>query len=265
VGFNRPNDLGMPCAGCLGFSADTVWVEPNQFVSSGSTGLYYTVLQEDGWSGNLSVTFALTGAGVLIQDMIVTGTLTKGQGLLVLSGSAVIPQTTYSGAATLTVTTTATPADGSSPFILKSFALMQVGTTGIRRVVQVFAGLNAPNESEFPCTSCGPPGAVGVQPYQFPQPGAGAAEYVVFQTDGWDGGVDSTMDLVDRGKIVESQSLGASIADRGPFLTMISVGTFPAGNGYTGPATLVVTTTATSRRGSGQPVTFRSFSPLYIQ
>ena len=265
VGFNAPNTLGLPCTSCLGFPAGTVWIQPDHFVSAGSSGLYYAVFQENGWSGNLNSNFQLSGGGGVLQDVILNGTLTNGQGLLVLSASETIPDTTYSGPATLTVTTTATPNDGSPPFILASMVDMMVGTTNIRGVVQVFAGLNASNDDLFPCTDCGPPGTIGIQPDQFPQPGTSAVEYVLFESAGWYGTVNSTMDLIEKSGVVQSLPLGALIDSRDTVLTLISADFSPAGNGYIGPAALRVSSTATSRHGSGEHFTYKSFSPLTIQ
>jgi len=266
VGFNQPNTLGLPCAGCLGYPATTVWVQPNQFVSSGSNGLYYAVFQENGWSGDLSAAFNLIGAGGVIQTTILNGTIANEQDLLVLSGNATIPETTYSGPNKLVVTTTTTPSDGSSPFSLISSVDMEVGAAGIRRLVQVFGGLSAGKTFGCSCVHCGPPGAAWVEPDLFPGPGTGAVEYVLFQADSWLGTVSTTIDTIEAGKIVQTTGLGGEIAGYlSRSVAWFGVDASPAGPEYAGPATMRVTTTAASELGSGQPFTLQSFCPLNIQ
>src|ERR1700691_2690545 len=263
VGFNQPNDLGMPCSGCLGFSSSTVWVQPNQFVSPGSTGLYYAVFQNGGWSGSLSASFVLRGGGAVIQNTVINGSVSSSQDFFVLSGNATIPQTSYSGPAVLVATTTATPGDGSSPLTLTSSAVMMVGTAGIYGLVQVFAGIGM-GSNVFPCTGCGPPGAVGIQPNQILGPGGGGSEYVVFQAHDWEGSVTSTLDVVEKSGVTQSQTLVASIEGH-DVVSVVGGGTIEAGSSYSGPASLRATSTATSRRGAFESFTFQSFSPFYIE
>jgi hypothetical protein len=265
AGFNKPNDMGLPCAGCLGFSGGTVWIQPNHFVSSGSEGLYYAVFEQNGWSGGLSVDFQLSGGGNIIQDIVVNGAMSASQSLVVLSGAATIPQTTYSGPAALTVTTTGTPDDGSAPVVMSSSVAMMIGATGIRGIVQVFAGISGTDPSHFglPCTDCGPPGTVGVVPMSFFGPPF-AIEYAVFQAHEWEGSTTCTATLVAQGKVIP-QPLSCGLVEGTDVVTMFSSGANPGVPGYTGSASLRVITNAISRRGVYQTFVLGSFAPLYFE
>jgi len=268
IGFNQPNTQGAPCANCFGVYG--VVVQPNQFVSSGSTGLYYAVFQENGWTGSVSTTFHLSAAGTVIQTMVLNGTVTSGQGWVVLSGNATIPTTTYSGPADLTATTTATPADGLPPFALSSYGPMVVGTTGAHHLVQAFAIYSSSLFGSYPCLMdcvAGLPGAMAVQPAQFQQPGVtAAASYVFFQADGWKGQVHMNFDVVEAGKVVFSQYIGGYIGGQAALsVSGFGVDGGAPGGGYVGPAILNVTTTAVPQYGVQTPFTLKSSSVVEVE
>jgi len=271
VGFNQPNDYGLPCVNCLSYTDGTVFVQPNNFVSSGSAGLYYVVLQANGWAGEIDASFKLVGGRNVIQRMTFSGTITAGQTTIVLSRSATIPQTTYSGRAVLEVTTTATPSDGSPQFFLKSSAIMEIGKTGTHRLVQVFAGLSYSSAGQGfrPCAypDCGPPGTIGVLPAQFPEPSSPPAYYVAFQADGWIGTVNMTYDLIERGKLVQSYSQAGGIAQahsHGHLVAVFGYGGSLSGP-HVGPAIVRVITKAGSHHGATKAFTLQSSSPIEIQ
>jgi hypothetical protein len=261
VGFNQPNNLGLPCAGCFGLSGGTVVFQPNQFVSSGSEGLYYAVFQEDGWSGSLSASFQLTGAGSTIQSITVNGSIVSGQGVAVLSANASIPQTTFSGRGALMVTTTATPSDGSAPITLMSWVEMEVAATGPQRFIQLLVGV----ESEF----CGPrfgecelpEGAIAVQPAQFYKEAPGGF-YSVFQAGGWLGGLLINGEVVREGKVLFHYTLYGGVSDsQAHSIVWYSESGAPLGV-QTGSGTLRVTVTATPQDTSAQPFTLTSTSAI---
>jgi hypothetical protein len=258
VGFNKPNEHGLPCLSpCLGAPSGTVLIQPHHFISSGSKGLYYAVFQGTGWGGNLSASFQLSAKKEIIQQMTVQGAL-KGQGLTVLSGSTTIPQTNYSGPAILTVTTTATPSDGSPAFTLTSLVGMQIGKVGIRRLVQVLAGVSL-TASVIPCVGCVTlPDAVAVQPIAF-LPTQGTL-YAVFQGVKWAGNVKTTFDLLEGTHVGWSVSTGGIVSGS---LAMIKVDPSLAAS-YSGSAAIRVTTLATPA-GHNTGFTLKSYEPVEVQ
>lgn len=273
AGFNQPNDEGMPCAGpCLGLPSGMIAVQPNSFVSPGGAGLYYAVFQTFDWTGTLSVTFALKEGGSVVQTATVEGTVDQtpdqARSALVLSAAATIPDTPFVGPGTITATTVATPTQGESA-VLTSYATLEFGTSGERRLVQVFAGMSSSNGgNEYPCAypECqiaNFPGTVVVQPEQF-QFGDFSAYYAVFQADDWQGSVKGTCDVIEEGKTVYSIGVDGVIAGQGgsPVELFASSGS-PIPGDYVGPATLWTATTATQR--GGNQFTLTTYTPVEIQ
>jgi hypothetical protein len=265
VGFNQPNDLGLPCASpCLLSPAGSVIIQPNQFILPGSQGLYYAVFQENGWSGNISVNFQLAAAGNNMQSIAVDGVITNGQGVTVLATGAEIPQTNYVGTATLTATATATPSNGGAPIILTSYSTLEIGGAGSRRLVQAFAGIGVVVCGPPNCSPTMPANAVVVQPNMFPDYTAAPIYYAVFQADNWQGQVQGTCDLLKHGKVIFSTSIGGPIIGQGGHpVTVLSSGGTSLNSADVGPAGLSVTTIATQR--TGNQFTLVSYAELEIQ
>jgi hypothetical protein len=266
AGFNQPNDLGAPCASpCFGTPAGTVVVQPNQFVSSNSTGLYYVVLQTNHWTGTLSTTFELSEAGAVVQT-VTTGTSVgtdQAAAALVLSAAATIPQNSYVGPGVLTATTTATSGDDGPLLTLQSHSTMQVGGAGTRRLVQAFAGISEP----APCagTTCGvPSGTVAVHPDQFPRPNTAGVYYAVFQADGWVGSLSAICEVTESGAVVQTVPITGFVAGSQAY-SVVAIGEagVPLPGSYVGPAAMIVTTTASA--GGGTPFTLTSYSPLQVE
>jgi hypothetical protein len=271
AGFNQPNDLGTPCTGpCFEVPAGTVVVQPNHFVSSNSAGLYYAVFQTNDWAGNLSVEFTLSEAGSVVQTVTTTGTISAAQARspVVLSAAAAIPQSSFVGPATLTATTTATPNNGGQPLTLKSYATLEVGGSGTRRLVQVFVGLSG-SDAPFatPCAYPGcqfgiPPGSVAVQPVQFQANGDSSVYYSVLQANDWRGDVTGTFDVIEAGKVVYAVPFGPAYI--GYALQVVGEDSSPLETNYIGPATLEVNTNATQQGGINQ-FDLTSYAPVVYQ
>ena len=266
AGFNQPNDLGAPCASpCFGTPAGTVVVQPNQFVSSNSTGLYYVVLQTNHWTGTLSTTFELSEAGAVVQT-VTTGTSVgtdQAAAALVLSAAATIPQNSYVGPGVLTATTTATSGDDGPLLTLQSHSTMQVGGPGARAVVQVFVGLS----ESLPCTgpTCGVPSsdALTVHLDQFPNHGSGGLYYAVFQADGWYGTLVGAADVTEGGSVVQTLPLGGFIAPSEAYSVKVLSST---SSPLPGEGLAILSSTITASPGGGQtPFTLTSYSPLQVQ
>jgi hypothetical protein len=125
---------------CYGIPSGAVALQPNMFISPGVSTTWYAVFQTGAWSGSLSVTFDLVEAGVVAQSA--TGSATAGGNSTVLvTVSQSAPSNGYNGAATLAVSTAATPTGGGAPARLNSSADIQVGTGGAQIAVAM-AGIS---------------------------------------------------------------------------------------------------------------------------
>ncbi|HXM46060.1 MAG TPA: hypothetical protein VN924_32805, partial [Bryobacteraceae bacterium] len=265
AGFNQPNDLGAPCASpCFGTPAGTVVVQPNQFVSSNSTGLYYVVLQTNHWTGTLSTTFELSEAGAVVQTVTTGASVGTDQAAaaLVLSAAATIPQNSYVGPGVLTAATTATPSNGGAVLTLQSHSTMQVGGAGTRGLVQVFGILS----ESLPCTgaTCGAPsGAVTVNLDQFPSSGSGGGYYAVFQADGWYGDLAITFEVAEGGSVVQTLHRDGFVAPSEAY-SVQSLGS--TSSPLPGKGLAILSSITTASPGGGQtPFTLTSYSPLQVQ
>jgi hypothetical protein len=267
AGFNQPNDVGLPCASpCFQLPSGTVAVQPNSFVSGNSAGLYYAVFQTDGWTGDLSTTFELSEAGNVVQTVTAGGSIGTDQATaaVVISTSATIPDTGYSGPATIRVTTTATRSDGSAPFTLESFAPLEVGTTGTHRLVQAFAGVTPTPPCLGLCFAV-PTESVTVQLGGFVTPSLLGDFYAIFQAGGWDGILDLTFDVTEAGKVFQITTTRGTVAGSQAY-SVVEVGAsgyIPQG-GYNGPAVLKLTTAALPRNGA-PPFNLSSYTTLQVQ
>jgi hypothetical protein len=254
--------------------AGTVVVQPNQFVSSNSAGLYYAVFQTNGWTGKLNVNFSLSEAGAIVQTVAVTGSVSPEQArsVVVLSGSATIPQSAFVGSATLTATTTATPSNGGEPFTLESYSTLEVGGAGARRLVQAFVGISSSDGGTglpfaYPaCPFSIPPGTVLVQPAQFQSSGDHSTYYSVFQANDWQGDVQGTCDVIEAGRIVYTVPFGPGYVggQGGHPVQLLGEDGQPLQGNYIGPAMLRVTTNATQQGGVNQ-FTLTSYAPIVVQ
>ena len=249
-------------------------IQPNHFVSSGSTGLYYAVFQTNGWTGNLTATFSLSEAGTVVQTMIASGTVSEDQAYaaIVLSVAATMPQSAFVGPAMLTASTIAVPSDGGPTLNLTTYATLEFGGTGTRKLVQAIVGISSSNgESGFPCDTphCAiqiPPGSVAIQPAAFlGVPDGGTIYYAVVQANGWGGEIQSTAEVTLKGHLLYTIGLGGIVAGRQEDYSVVLFGSGGYVRfGYSGPAVLTVTSVATSSSTRGQ-FTTTSYAPLQLQ
>jgi hypothetical protein len=221
----------------------------------------------NGWTGDISATFQLIAAGNVIQTMAANGSTAGEVGLpVVVSVNATIPATDYVGPAELLVTSVATPSAGGEPVTLTSSAVLEVGTSGIRRLVQVFALVNAV-DSLFPCTRRGPPACplglppdtVIVAPVNFLSPSTQGFAFTLFQSDGFTGDVRCTYDIIESGKIVETVTSRSNVDGAGMWIQ--GSGWQPSPRDYVGAATMRVTTLAVAD-GANNPFTLKSCSAI---
>jgi len=271
AGFNQPGQ-GTPCAApCFGAPAGAVVIQPEGFVVASSSGLYYAVFQTNGWTGDLTTTFTLSEAGVVVQTATATGSVSTANAYsaIVLSVPTIMPQNSFVGPATLTATTTALPSGGGSPQGSKTYATLQVGGAGARRLVQAFVGISSIGPAQaFPCAApeCPfsiPAGSVMVQPAAFQNaPGNGNIYYIVVQANDWLGEVAGTAQVIEDGHVRGRASVGGLVSF--PYSVIVGAGSGPALNGYPGPAILRVTTTATERGGTNR-FTLTTYAPLEVE
>lgn len=271
AGFNQPRQ-GTPCAApCFGAPAGAVVIQPESFVVSSSSGLYYAVFQTNGWTGDLTTTFTLSEADVVVQTATATDSVSTANAYsaIVLSVPAIMPQNSFVGPATLTATTTALPSGGGSPQGLKTYATLQVGGAGTRRVVQAFVGISSIGTADaFPCAApqCPfsiPSGSVMVQPAAFQGvPGNGSVYYIVIQANDWLGEVAGIAQVIEAGHLLASTSVGAIVSS--PYSVIVGATDGPALYGASSPATLRVITTATQRGGTNR-FTLTTYAPLEVE
>jgi len=115
----------------------------------------------------------------------------------------------------------------------------------------------------LPCVGLGgidcygvPPNNVVVQPVSFITPNTTPIWYAVYQTNGWTGTLTATFSLIEKGSVVQTATQSA-IADGGASVIMITTPQAVPTNGYVGPVTFTVTTTAMPT-GGGMPGTLKS-------
>jgi hypothetical protein len=184
--------------------------------------------------------------------------------LVTVSQSA--PSNGYNGAATLAVSTAATPTGGGAPARLNSSADIQVGTGGAQIAVAM-AGISQSSIDGPPCLNNGhssscffypgvPIGAAVVWPDNVtaPTPGTSGIWYAILQSGDWKGEVRHLIfTLIEQGSTVMTYPGGGGDVLRENNTLFAGVGELPAvpNNGYVGPAAFTVTGRAGESRGGG--------------
>ena len=143
----------------------------------------------------------------------------------------------------------------------------QFGATGIRHLVQAFAGFNQPNDFGTPCASpcfASPAGTVVVQPNHFVSSNSAGIYYAVFQADGWIGDLSTTFELSEAGSVVQTLTITGSISAKQAHSAVVLSGNadIPQSS-FVGLAALTATTTATPDAG-GAGFTLKSSSQLQV-
>jgi len=138
--------------------------------------------------------------------------------------------------------------------IVKAGGSLSATATKAPQLLQVMAGISVAGSTDggFPCgTGQGyvcfgvPSGSVVVQPYQIMAlPETASLVYnAVFQAENWEGTVGALFQLREAGKTVQTGGPGGTIV---PLTTwLFGMSNSPPVNGYVGPVTVDVTTTAT--------------------
>lgn len=279
AGISQGNGT-LPCVnpggpnGCYGVPNGAVAVQPYHFIPPNQQEYYYAAFQTGNWSGTLSVTFQVLEKNVVIQTVTAPAVSVGTNAVALVSLPQSIPDNGgYIGPAKLTATTTATPAAGGTAVTLASSAALQIvkaggAPTAIAHgpgLLQVIAGISsmACATGQGPYCYGVPVGAVAVQPYQITTVPAFAQSYfIVIQAEDWAGTVDAPFELIEAGK-----NLGVVGGAAGTVIPLTTFcfaggGTFP-NNGYVGPASVNITTTATAgQRGSNR--TLHSGTKLQI-
>jgi len=123
-------------------------------------------------------------------------------------------------------------------------------------LVQGLVGAQTAGGTGTPCVSPGvngcfgtPPGTVVVQQNLLLPPNVGVTYYATFQTGQVRGGATVLFEIVEGGTVVQQTTVnGVAILPNSTIL--VGTGTGTPNNGYVGPATLTVTTTATLDGGA---------------
>jgi len=263
IGLTGANGTA-PCVGdgtaaCYGIPNGAVALQPDMLPAPGASSTWYAVFQTAAWSGSLSVSFELLESGASVQTAAGSATAAQNSTILVTVPQSV-PSNGYSGAATLAVTTTATPTGGGTPATLKSAVEIEVGATPAHQVVIALAGPSGfvSDTNSPPCIggepgSCynAPAGVAVAWPLNVSAP-SDAIWYAIFQAGDWRGGFQgSTFTLTERGAVVAT--LGGPSSGGGPSgLAFTGAVVLPVSNGYAGPATFGATTTAIGRHGNSK-------------
>lgn len=262
VGMTATNGTA-PCVGdgtteCYGIPSGAVAIQPDMLPAPGATPTWYAVFQTAAWAGNLSVTFELLESGVPVQSA--TGSATAAQNSTTLvTVPQTVPSNGYSGPATLSVTTTATPTSGGTPFTLRSAVEIEVGASPKHQVVIALAGYSQGGVgSSTPCIGGAPDGCYGVPlgvavlwPQNVWVSNYTTAWYAIFQAGNWRGTLQNTIfTLTERGNVV--MTYGPSTYGGGPDGLVQAGAGLSTGphNGYMGTANLAVAATAVGRHGS---------------
>jgi hypothetical protein len=278
LGFGIPSSPSAPepCVStgtpgfCYGVPAGLLVVPTNLLVPPGTAGVFYLSIETASFSGTADTTFRLFESGTLVLRMTVLGAAISPNSKAIIAQTGAIPAGTYTGPATLTANTIVTPQGGGTPVGLRATTQLYIvppptgdespsATTGAGpRIAQGFVGFGVGPGATLPgpCVGSGAanfcygvPSGMAVLPLDLiVWPNMGGGYYVSIETANANGGVSTSYQVVEEGKVVLRLTAGpyAILGNRTVFFAEEDL--VPAGT-YAGQATVIATTTVTPRDG----------------
>lgn len=276
LGFGVPSSSGAPepCVGtgtagfCYGVPAGLLVVPTNLLVPAGTSGVFYLSLETADFSGTADTILRLYESKAEVLRMEVTGSTINANAKTIIARAGEIPAGTYTGPATLTASTTVTPQGGGTPVTLTASIQLYIvpppssgdgpdATGAGLRIAQGFVGfaISSGPTGPVPCVGSGAanfcygvPTSVVVLPLDLLVAPVGGVYYVSIETANANGGSSMVFQVIEEGKIALQFTDGPEPLLGNRTVIFGEVSGIPAGT-YSGPATLIVTTTVAPRDG----------------
>jgi hypothetical protein len=234
--------------------------------------VFYLSLETADFSGTADTILRLYESKAEVLRMEVTGSAINANAKTIIAKAGEIPAGTYTGPATLTASTTVTPQGGGTPVTLTASMQLYIvppsssgdgpdAATGAgARIAQGFVGFaifsgptaSAPCVGSSAANFCyGVASGIAVLPLDLiVPPGAGGSYYVSSEVASAHGGVSTLYRVVEDDRVALQFTAGPYpfLGDRLYFWA--DEDEIPAGT-YTGPATVIATTTIAP--GNGEP------------